>query len=103
MRAAVLALVLIFVTPPVVWQSAPEASLKAGASALASPANTASTLVRSAAKVDKTLSTDAMATLAGRPLHTMEVAAVARVDALASLDRLELDVPPLAPRPPPLG
>ena len=100
--AAVLALVLSFVTPPIVWSSAPEASPKAGAVSLAAPSGAACALVRSAAKAEKTFSSDWAATLDRELQHPAQASAAARVNAARSLSHLDLDNPPLAPRPPPL-
>jgi hypothetical protein len=101
--AAVLALVLSFVTPPVVWTAAPEASPKAGSVSLAAPTTAACALVRSAAKAEKTFSTDWAAMLDRRPPHPVQASAVARLDGATSLSHLDLDNPPLAPRPPPFS
>ena len=100
--AAALALMLSFVTPPVVWSGAPEASPKAGAVSLAAPSGAACALVRNAAKAEKTFSSDWAATLDRQPQHPTQASATARVDAAISLSHLDLDNPPLAPRPPPL-
>jgi hypothetical protein len=101
--AAVLALVLSFVTPPVVWTAAPEASPKAGSVSLAAPTTAACALVRSAAKAEKTFSTDWAATLDRQPQDPRPAAGSARGNPATSPSHFDLDNPPLAPRPPPLG
>jgi hypothetical protein len=99
----ILALVLSVVPPPVVWSGTAETSPPAGAVSLAAPSGAACALLRGAAKAEKTFTTDWAASPDRLPQHPASVTPVARVDAAASLSHLDLDNPPLAPRPPPLG
>jgi hypothetical protein len=99
----VLALIAGVIAPPVPWTAAPEAAPKAAASALAAPASPACALVRNAAKAEKTFSTDWAAAVDCQPRHPASAVATARIDAATSPSHLDLDSPPLAPRPPPLS
>jgi len=108
MRAAVvLALVLGVVAPPVPW-TAPEApafggSRDAASGAVAPPVSAACSLVRSSAKAEKTFGGDWLATLDRRPHHPASEHAIVRVAPTTQASHLDLDNPPLAPRPPPLS
>jgi hypothetical protein len=104
MRAAVVfALILGVVAPPVPWIAAPEAAPEAGATALASPVSSACALVRSSAKAEKTFGGDWLATLDRQPHHPASEHAIVRVRPTAHTANLDLDNPPLAPRPPPVA
>ena len=102
MRApVVLALILSIVAPPMTWAGASEGSSPAGISSLAAPAATICKLGRNTAKADKTFSTDWAAALDRQPQHPAPEDAIVVVARAASLSHLDLDTPPLAPRPPP--
>jgi hypothetical protein len=106
MRAAVvLALILGVVAPPVPWIASAEATAqerpKAGIAALASPVSAACALVRSSAKAEKTFGGDWFATIDRQPRHPASEHAIVRVAPTTQPSHLDLDNPPLAPRPPP--
>ena len=108
MRATVvLALILGVVAPPVPWIASPEAtsqeSPKAGATALASPVSSACALIRSSAKAEKTFGGDWLAALDRQPHHPASEHAIVRIAPTTHPSHLDLDNPPLAPRPPPLS
>ena len=103
MRATVvLALILGVIAPPVPWIAAPDAAPKAGALAMASPVSSACALVRSSAKAEKTCGGDWLATLDRQPHHPASEHAIVRIAPTLHSSHLDLDNPPLAPRPPPL-
>ena len=103
MRAGlILALILSVVAPPVPWIAAPDTAPKAGMSALASPVGSACALVRSSAKAEKTFGGDWLAALDRQPHHPASEHAIVRIAPTTQPSHLDLDNPPLAPRPPPL-
>jgi hypothetical protein len=107
MRAGlILALILSVVAPPVPWIVSPEAGSqqppKADATALASPVSSACALVRSSAKAEKTFGGDWLAALDRQPHHPSRAQAIVRIAPTTQPSHLDLDNPPLAPRPPPL-
>lgn len=104
MRAAVvLALILGVVAPPVPWTASPEVTPKTGSSALASPVASTCALVRSSAKAEKAFGGDWLATIDRQPHHPASEHAIVRVAPTTQTSHLDLDNPPLAPRPPPVG
>ena len=104
MRAAlVLALVIGVIAPPVPWTASPESTPRTGMTALASPVSAACALVRSSAKAEKTFGGDWLATVDRQPHHPASEHALVRVAPTTQPSHLDLDNPPLAPRPPPLG
>lgn len=103
MRATVvLALIVGVIAPPVPWMAAPDAAPKAGVTALASPVSAACALVRSSAKAEKTFGGDWVAAPDRQPGHPASAHAIVRIAPTTQPSHLDLDNPPLAPRPPPL-
>jgi hypothetical protein len=100
--AVVLALVIAVSAPPVPWTVSPDAAPKAGATALASPVSAACALVRGSAKAEKTFAGDPFAAIDRQPRHPAGQHAIVRATPNAQPSHLDLDNPPLAPRPPPL-
>lgn len=102
MRAIfVLAAILSFATPQVSWGAIEQSLSSSGAIVLSSPASGASQISRAIAKVDKTF---------GAGLAISEFVAlfppIGSIDSVAAqtcdVPHLDLEGPPLAPRPPPV-
>jgi hypothetical protein len=100
--AVVLALVVGVAAPPLTWGRAPDLSANAGAAALASPSATICKLGRNSAKAEKTFAGEWAATLDRQPQDPASGHAIVRVAPAAQASHLDLDTPPIAPRPPPL-
>jgi hypothetical protein len=98
-----LALILCIAVPPMAWTATPDSSPSAGASSLASPAAAACALVRNSANAEKTLSGDWSAGLDGQPHHPASEHAVFLPERTTDPSHLDLDNPPVAPRPPPFS
>jgi hypothetical protein len=103
MRAIfVLATILSFATPQVSWTAAALSRDASPSMSLAAPA-ASSQLVRAVAKTDKTFSAGA-AMAADRPALFPPIGSIDLVAAqTCDAPHLDLEGPPLAPRPPPLA
>jgi hypothetical protein len=103
MRAIfVLATILSFATPQVSWTAAALSRDASPSMSLAAPASS-SQIVRAAAKTDKTFSAGA-AMAADRPALFPPIGSIDLVAAqTCDAPHLDLEGPPLAPRPPPLA
>jgi hypothetical protein len=98
-----LALILCMAAPPIAWTAAPDSSPAAGTSSLAAPAGGAWALVRNSATAEKTCAADWTVALHPQPHLPSSQHTVVRVERAVDLPHLDLDNPPLAPRPPPLS
>jgi hypothetical protein len=106
MRAAfVLALLLSLVTPPGVWQTAPDSSAGKGAAtaAMGSPAGAVCQLVRDFAKADKTFSSSWLPALDRASSFPLVVDFDHPIAHASLLHAIAIDCPPLSPRPPPVA
>ena len=100
----VLSMVLTVSTPQIAWVAAIEVTSRdAGKASLGSSPSAASQIVRATTKVDKTVGFGGAAIVADewRLLSPITVSARAPLFA-ADPPNLDLESPPLAPRPPPL-
>jgi hypothetical protein len=102
MRAIfVLAAILSFATPQVSWGAIEQSLSSSGAIVLSSPASGATQISRAVTKVDKTFGAGVIAAECVAlfpPIGSLDYVSAQTCDA----PHLDLEGPPLAPRPPPL-